>query len=231
MGIRDDLNLYAYVYNDPLDRADPEGREGACVVANNCAGVKINLTETQSKVVLGVMVGAAAVVTGGLALGAEATAVAGAGEAAAAGTTTVAAGATETAGTVAATSEAGSAALDVAANAGQKAIAAGQVTSTSPAAAGLVTTEGGVFEGVSTGAGGTGTTNATVQSLVNSAENAPEFAGECAECMAVSNALNAGANVKNATMAVIRITTGKIMKACPACAHVAQKLQINLVTK
>ena len=28
VGGKDDLNLYAYVYNDPLDRTDPTGLDG-----------------------------------------------------------------------------------------------------------------------------------------------------------------------------------------------------------
>jgi len=36
VGIDDDFNLYAYVANDPINRSDPSGLEGGCVVANSC---------------------------------------------------------------------------------------------------------------------------------------------------------------------------------------------------
>jgi cytidine deaminase len=55
--------------------------------------------------------------------------------------------------------------------------------------------------------------------------------GFCAECSAVGNALNAGAKVEGGTMAAIRIASGKIIQACPACQFIAKELGINLVPK
>ena len=85
VGYDDDFNLYAYVGNDPLDKTDPKGLESSCVVANNCANVKVNLSEGQAKVVAAVVLGAGAVVAAGAV--ASVTAIAEVGGAAAATTT------------------------------------------------------------------------------------------------------------------------------------------------
>ena len=36
IGYQDDLDLYAYVGNDPLDKTDPTGRDGGCVYTGGC---------------------------------------------------------------------------------------------------------------------------------------------------------------------------------------------------
>jgi len=36
VGYTDDLNLYAYVYNDPLDKTDPTGLDGGCIYTGGC---------------------------------------------------------------------------------------------------------------------------------------------------------------------------------------------------
>jgi deoxyribose-phosphate aldolase len=95
-----------------------------------------------------------------------------------------------------------------------------------------VTTEGTVFTGTSTGAGGAGATNATVNSLVESVPGQLRngYTGCCGEINAASNALNAGANVEGGVMATVRIASGKLMQASPACQYVMKQLGIKVVS-
>jgi hypothetical protein len=96
-----------------------------------------------------------------------------------------------------------------------------------------VTADGAVFTGLSTGAGGAGATNATVQALVDEVPDAIRrvTTGCCGEIDAFSKALNAGAKLDGATAATIRIASEKIIEGCPACKWVAEKLGVNLVPK
>jgi RHS repeat-associated protein len=69
VGYKDDVDLYAYVGNDPLDRTDPMGLEAACIVINNC-DVKIpQVSETTAKVIIVGTLAVGAVLTAGVIAG------------------------------------------------------------------------------------------------------------------------------------------------------------------
>jgi hypothetical protein len=50
VGYQDDLNLYAYTYNDPLDKTDPTGLDGGCVYTGGCPQIGNNLAQGMQKV-------------------------------------------------------------------------------------------------------------------------------------------------------------------------------------
>ncbi|ADU15332.1 hypothetical protein Astex_3712 (plasmid) [Asticcacaulis excentricus CB 48] len=103
--------------------------------------------------------------------------------------------------------------------AGQAARAGGATTGTAGA---LVTREGQVFTGLSTGAGG-GATNPTLTQALNDiarSQSVKPFHGQCCEVSALNAALNAGANPAGGTMAATRITgggRGALLQPCPTC--------------
>ena len=99
----------------------------------------------------------------------------------------------------------------------------------------VVTSSGRVFTGASTNAGGPGgATNSVVQGALDAvpaASRAP-FHGCCGEINALSNAANAGQNLNGAIVATVRAVgagADKVMKACPSCRAVAEKLGVRVV--
>jgi hypothetical protein len=217
---RYDRDVYTYVGNDPLDKTDPSGN---CDSGPTCAQERDERAVLAGKMTSDEFRSNINARAAGTVIGGTVVAV-GVGGAAVIGATSEAA-----AGTSAATT-----AVNAANGAAQAVTAAGTTTTSGAAAAGLATTEGGVFTGVSTGAGGAGAAgNATVQGLADAVPQIARtpFTGHCAECSAISNALNAGAKVEGSTMAAVRIATGKIMQACDACKFIAEKLGITIVPK
>jgi hypothetical protein len=204
--------VYTYAGNDSLDRTDPAGLEAACIVVNNCDLKIPQVSETTAKVIIVGTLAVGAVVTAGVIAG-------------------VATGAS--AATAAAATDAGSTAVAAATGAGQAATAAGTVTTSGAAAAGIVAADGTVATGLSTGAGGAGITNATVQAAADAIPGGIRtgITGLCAECNAMSNLANMGAKLEGATMATVRIVSEKIMQACPSCKFIAEKLGVNIVPK
>lgn len=103
------------------------------------------------------------------------------------------------------------------------------------AAAGLVTKAGEVFTGLSTRAGGPGqATNAVVQGALDAVPAAERsaFHGACCEINAISNALNAGADVRGATAAAVNAggpNGGAIKLPCSSCAPVLRQFEIEHV--
>lgn len=216
MHIDDDVNLYAYVSNDPLNATDPTGMErikeefdraiqerGGNLQAAG-PGAEAQAAEKTLQVVVG----------GGLAAVAAAPVVASMLPAAPAA------------------ADAASTALSAARGAAAIARAEG---ATAGATTGAVTASGEVFTGASTAAGGPGVaTNATVQAALDSVPQAARsaFHGCCGEINALSNIANAGGKIEGTVMATVRAAgrgADAVMKACPTCRAVAEKLGVRVV--
>jgi len=101
---------------------------------------------------------------------------------------------------------------------------------TSGAAAAMETQSGQVFTGVS---GGAATTNPAIRTVLDQVDNAPGFAGKCAEIRCIEQALDAGEDVAGATIRVVNIRKagnarhGTVKAACPACEEVLQNFGIK----
>lgn len=93
----------------------------------------------------------------------------------------------------------------------------------------VVTSDGQIFTGRSTRAGGPGIDGAGIHPDVKSAyeavpvtERSP-FHGKCCEVEAMSNAKNAGADLKGSTSVAIDAQTGRITGPCSSCANALRR--------
>jgi len=211
------FNRFSYVNDSPVQNVDPDGREVGIAFSQMNKGVEYprgGTLTTAEKVITG---GAVVALLPVVALAAPAT------------PEVVAAAAPEVAGAGAE----GAAPVAIAA-ANEASVAAQAAGATGGATSGLVTEAGEVFTGASTNALGPGmATNDVVQGALDELTTTSEYSGCCGEIDAMSKALNAGAKIKNATVATVRATgksAGKLMKACASCRQVADKLGVKIVS-
>ena len=203
VGYKDQINLYAYVADDPINADDPTGQncaqiEGSCTAEQSKAQTQANLQTMHDHPV------ATAIVAG-----VAATAMTAGTVAAVLPETSV--GATLTEGQMASRAEA----------AAQESASASRASgSTRGANSALTNSKGETVTGRSTNAGGPGRpTNPQVQRAANEVPQAgrPAFHGCCGEVNAISNALNRGMDVANSVMRTVATRTGEAMDACSSC--------------
>jgi RHS repeat-associated protein len=213
IGYNDQINLYAYVGDDPVDHNDPSGE--------NCASVEGSCAPQQSKALTEANVKtmeahptATKVVAGAIAVG-------------------------MTAGTAAAvlSEAAGAEALSEGAMAARSEAAAQESAAGSRAAgnnaganSALTTQRGQTVTGQSTRAGGPGQpTNARVQAVADRVPQSirPGFHGCCGEVNAISKALNMGIDVSGSVMRTVATKTGELMGACASCQAIMRDFGIK----